>query len=277
MQSSDKSATTCTSTSVNSNSSNKSIHAIATPTKTKIRKSAVHKADKRKSNVLIKDEDRSSTSIELSFGDDGSDGKKMEVKYDSKSKRESKKGVVEGSSSHNDHQHEKKCCSNSSAPLISKSTSAVASIRVHPFLRIPKKIVIKTIQNPMVQKLISLPLTVCLFLVVKKVFLHPQSLENFFKWMEHHPNKGMAAYLIIYPFHMVLFLPGTPLVMGAGYIFKIRFGWVWGVGLCSIITLLGSLVGSIMCFLLGRYCMRGTVRRWSKKYPMFDPIDAGKS
>ena len=74
---------------------------------------------------------------------------------------------------------------------------------------------------------------------------------------------------------MLLFLPGTPLVMGAGYIFKVKFGWLVGVSLCSIISLGGSLMGSVMCFLVGRYCLRGTVRRWSKKYPLFDPIDAG--
>ena len=143
-------------------------------------------------------------------------------------------------------------------------------------MQLPIRIVRKTAQNSMVQKFMSIPVSICLFLLIKKVFLHHKSLENFFVWMEEHPNKGMAAYLIIYPFHMLLFFPGTPLVMGAGYIFTIRFGWLIGISLCSIITLFGSLIGSIMCFLVGRYCMRSTVRRWSKKYPLFDPIDAGK-
>ncbi len=141
-----------------------------------------------------------------------------------------------------------------------------------PFMRSCLKI----IQNKLIQKFISIPLSIFIFIIIKKIFLHHQSLEYFFTWMEQHPNKGMAVYLIIYPFHMLLFLPGTPLVMGAGYIFKLRFGWLWGVSLCSIITLFGSLIGSMMCFLLGRYCMRSSVRRWSKKYPLFEPIDAGE-
>ncbi len=158
----------------------------------------------------------------------------------------------------------------------SSSSTSPATFNILKILQIPKQYLIKLLSNSILQKFLSIPLTILFFLIIKKLFLNHDSLETFFTWMERHPNKGMAAYLIIYPFHMLLFLPGTPLVMGAGYIFKIRFGWLWGVSLCSIITLFGSLIGSIMCFLLARYCIRGTVRRWSKKYPMFDPIDAGK-
>lgn len=160
--------------------------------------------------------------------------------------------------------------------LQSPSKNTASSSQLQSIVQRPAKCCAKTVQNKMVQKFLSIPITIGIFLIIKKIFLHHQELEYFFTWMEQHPNKGMAAYLLIYPFHMVLFLPGTPLVMGAGYIFKIRFGWLWGVSLCSIITLFGSLIGSIQCFLLGRYCMRSSVRRWSKKYPLFEPIDAGK-
>jgi len=77
--------------------------------------------------------------------------------------------------------------------------------------------------------------------------------------------------------HMVLCLPGTPLVMGAGFVFKVQYGWLAGVAFCSIVTLLGSLLGSVICFLLGRYCFRTSVRRYSKKYPIFEPIDLAVS
>lgn len=149
------------------------------------------------------------------------------------------------------------------------------STKHHHPLETPKTYCLKIIRNQLLQKLLTIPISIIVLFILKKIFAQHKSLEYFFIWMEQHPNKGMAAYLIIYPFHMLVFLPGTPLVMGAGYIFMIRFGWFWGVSLCSIITLLGSLIGSIMCFLLGRYCMRSSVRRWSKKYPLFDPIDAG--
>jgi len=130
----------------------------------------------------------------------------------------------------------------------------------------------RTIQNPLVQKLLSLVGSIVIIILIKKL-MRPGLLHEFLIWMENHPIKGLVAYLIIYPLHMVLILPGTPLCMGAGFVFKVQYGWLVGVSFCSMVTLFGSLLGSLICFLLGRYCFRTSVRRWSKKYPMFDPID----
>jgi len=130
----------------------------------------------------------------------------------------------------------------------------------------------QTVQNPLVQKLLSLIGSIVIIILIKKL-MRPGLLHEFLIWMENHPIKGLIAYLIIYPLHMVLILPGTPLCMGAGFVFKVQYGWLVGVSFCSIVTLFGSLLGSLMCFLLGRYCFRTSVRRWSKKYPIFDPID----
>lgn len=130
----------------------------------------------------------------------------------------------------------------------------------------------RSMQNPLVQKLLSLVGSIVIIVLLKKL-MRPGLLHEFLIWMENHPIKGLVAYLIIYPLHMVLILPGTPLCMGAGFVFKVQYGWLVGVSFCSMVTLFGSLLGSLMCFLLGRYCFRTSVRRWSKKYPMFDPID----
>jgi len=126
-----------------------------------------------------------------------------------------------------------------------------------------------------VQKLCVVVTLFAFFVIIKKV-IRPNLLHDFFIWMEGHPTKGLIAYTLLYPFHMVLLLPGSPLVLGAGFIFKTQYGWVSGVLLCSILTLFGSLLGSIICFFLGRYWIREPVRRWSRKYPLFDAIDAGK-
>ena len=130
----------------------------------------------------------------------------------------------------------------------------------------------RSMQNPLVQKLLSLVGSIVIIVLLKKL-MRPGLLHEFLIWMENHPIKGLVAYLIIYPLHMVLILPGTPLCMGAGFVFKVQYGWLVGVSFCSMVTLFGSLLGSLICFLLGRYCFRTSVRRWSKKYPMFDPID----
>eukprot|EP00979_Chaetoceros_neogracilis_P000596 scaffold141_cov238-Chaetoceros_neogracile.AAC.6 len=94
----------------------------------------------------------------------------------------------------------------------------------------------RAMQNPLVQKLLSLIVSI-LFVLLLKRLMKPSLLHEFLIWMENHPIKGLVAYLIIYPLHMVLILPGTPLCMGAGH------------------------------------CFRKAVRRWSKRYPIFDPID----
>jgi len=130
--------------------------------------------------------------------------------------------------------------------------------------------------NPIFQKFGSIVFTITCFAFLQR-FLRPSAMEEFLSWMEVHPIKGIIGYTLIYPFHMIFFFPGTPLVMGGGFVFKLRFGWVGGVLLCSIVSLFGSLIGSVMCFLLGRYWIRGIVRRWAKKYPIFDAIDAAVS
>ncbi|KAL3904946.1 MAG: hypothetical protein SGARI_004686 [Bacillariaceae sp.] len=39
----------------------------------------------------------------------------------------------------------------------------------------------------------------------------------------------------------------------------------------------GSTLGAVTCFLLGRYLMRDTVKRWVRNYPLFDAIDVAAS
>lgn len=135
-----------------------------------------------------------------------------------------------------------------------------------------KKILISFLKNPIISKVLSL-LASLLFILLLKKLMKPELLHSFLIWMETHPIQGLLAYLVLYPLHMILILPGTPLCMGAGFVFKVQYGWFIGVAFCSLITLLGSLLGSVICFLLGRHCFQTKVRRYSKKYPMFDPID----
>lgn len=145
-------------------------------------------------------------------------------------------------------------------------------------LRVPtlKSRVLYVLRIPIVNKLISLLMSISVLLLLKKL-VRPSVLQNFLIWMEAHPMRGLVAYMIVYPLHMVILVPSTPLVMGAGFVFKVQYGWMAGVSFCSVVTLFGSLMGSIVCFLLARYCIRSRVRRWSKRYPMFDPIDEAVS
>lgn len=107
-----------------------------------------------------------------------------------------------------------------------------------------------------------------------KRLLNPSTFSNFLAWVQTHPKKGLAAYVVVYAFTVVCLLPGTPLTIGSGYIYKAAYGWGVGITIGSIFSTLGSLLGSVSCFLLGRYLMRDRVQMWVRNYPMFDALDA---
>ena len=101
-------------------------------------------------------------------------------------------------------------------------------------------------------------------------------IHVFLFWVKEHPGTGAAAFILVYASCTVLLLPGTPLTLGGGYVYKVTYGWVWGIVAGTIISTAGSLLGSCSCFLLGRYIMRDRVRKWGRKYPLFDAIDLGE-
>ncbi|KAL7519599.1 hypothetical protein ACHAWX_004358 [Stephanocyclus meneghinianus] len=102
-------------------------------------------------------------------------------------------------------------------------------------------------------------------------------IHDFLFWVKEHPGAGAAAFVLVYASCTVLLLPGTPLTLGGGYVYKVTYGWVWGIAAGTIISTTGSLVGSCTCFILGRYIMRDRVRKWGRKYPLFDAIDIAVS
>lgn len=102
-------------------------------------------------------------------------------------------------------------------------------------------------------------------------------IEKFLLWVKKHPGTGAAAFVVVYGTCVVLLLPGTPLTLGGGYIYKITYGLAGGVTISTILSLAGSLIGSCTCFILGRYIMRDRVRKWGRKYPLFDSIDIAVS
>ena len=104
-----------------------------------------------------------------------------------------------------------------------------------------------------------------LLIAVSKQYIDIASFfKSFLTWMQQNPRLGIAVYVIVYALHLVLLFPGTPFVLGAGYVYKTTYGWTLGIILCSFLSLFGSLLGSVGAFLLGRYCIKEWVRsRWS--------------
>lgn len=110
-----------------------------------------------------------------------------------------------------------------------------------------------------------------------KRWLQPDSSAKFLSWVQLHPYWGLGAFLIAIASCVVFMIPiGTPLTLGAGYIYKGVYGWTLGIAVGTVVSVLGSGIGAVACFLLGRYLMRDRVRKWIRKYPLFDAIDVGK-
>ena len=99
---------------------------------------------------------------------------------------------------------------------------------------------------------------------------------QFLEYAQANPHSAIVAFLLIIAVCVVFMIPiGTPLTLGCGYIYKGVYGWAGGMGLATFVSMAGSALGAVLCFLLGRYMMRDRVRLWIRKYPLFDAIDAG--
>lgn len=102
----------------------------------------------------------------------------------------------------------------------------------------------------------------------------PNFSSKFLAWVQAHPASGLIWIVLFISAAVVCMIPiGTPLTLGCGYIYKGAYGWRIGVLLATGVSMLGSALGAVACFLLGRYLMRDTVRKWIRKYPLFDAID----
>jgi len=111
----------------------------------------------------------------------------------------------------------------------------------------------------------------------EKRLLGSHRIKGFLFWVKEHPGKGAAAFIFVYGMFVVVLLPGTPLTLGGGFVYKAAYGWTGGVAIATFTSMAGSLFGSCSCFVLGRYVMRDRVRRWGRKYPLFDSLDIAVS
>jgi uncharacterized membrane protein YdjX (TVP38/TMEM64 family) len=113
-----------------------------------------------------------------------------------------------------------------------------------------------------------------LFAKPENRILKPDFAQHFLTWVQAHPASGLVWILIFMSVAVIFMIPiGTPLTLGCGYIYKGAYGWRLGVLIATCVSMLGSALGAICCFLMGRYLMRDTVRKWIRKYPLFDAID----
>mmetsp|Transcript_739 Transcript_739/g.1098 ORF Transcript_739/g.1098 Transcript_739/m.1098 type:complete len:292 (-) Transcript_739:351-1226(-) len=101
-----------------------------------------------------------------------------------------------------------------------------------------------------------------------------QLVEDFLAWIENNPVAGVFAFIGVYFLATVLFIPGSVLTLGSGFVFANAFGLGLGVYLASVSVFFGASTGAITAFLLGRYLLREWVQKLTKKYVIFEAIDA---
>lgn len=118
----------------------------------------------------------------------------------------------------------------------------------------------------------------CFFVDPEDRVIKPDFSDKFLNWVQDNPTLGLGAILVVIAAAVVSLMPiGTPLTVGCGYIYRGVYGWKMGIFVSTVVSMAGSALGAITCFLLGRYLIKDTVRRWVRNYPMFDAIDVGKS
>lgn len=76
---------------------------------------------------------------------------------------------------------------------------------------------------------------------------------------------GIVVFILAYILATILFLPGTILTVGAGFVFGLWWGFV-GVSI-------GSTAGAACAFLIGRYLARDKVQEVAARKPKFRVID----
>jgi uncharacterized membrane protein YdjX (TVP38/TMEM64 family) len=90
-------------------------------------------------------------------------------------------------------------------------------------------------------------------------------LRSFSAWAGNLGPLGFVLFVAVYALATVLFLPGWPLTVGAGF----TFGLVIGTAAVS----LGSILGASLAFLIARFFARGAIESMTAKNEKFRSID----
>jgi len=101
-----------------------------------------------------------------------------------------------------------------------------------------------------------------------------KGIDIFLQWIQDNPIPGVFAFMGVYFIATVLFIPGSILTLGSGFIFANVFGLGVGVLLASIAVFIGASAGAVVAFILARYLLRDWAENLTKKYPLFEAVDA---
>ena len=97
------------------------------------------------------------------------------------------------------------------------------------------------------------------------VFNPQEILRNALVWIDSLGSWGAIAFIVLYIFATVAFLPGSILTLGAGVVFGVFFGTVY--------VFIGATLGAIAAFLVGRYFARDWIAQKIAGNQKFKAID----
>lgn len=86
--------------------------------------------------------------------------------------------------------------------------------------------------------------------------------------------QSFYVYTAVYFVATVLFIPGGLLTLGSGFVFAMAFGLGAGVVLGVLAVFIGASSAAIVSFLLGRYLLRQPMEKLTKKYTIFEALEA---
>lgn len=92
-----------------------------------------------------------------------------------------------------------------------------------------------------------------------------ENLQSFLRWIDGLGALGLGAYIAVYILATVLFIPASPLTLGAGAIYGVIRG--------SMLVSIASTLGATAAFLIGRYLVRERVARNIATREKFQAID----
>ena len=126
---------------------------------------------------------------------------------------------------------------------------------------------IKTTKMPGLKaiKFVGIAIGVAVLIVIGKLLGIQDLLKNALDWIDSLGAWGPGVLIAIYILATVLFLPGSILTLGAGFL----FGVVWG----SIYVSIASTLGATCAFLVGRYLARDWVAQKIAGNEQFKAID----
>jgi uncharacterized membrane protein YdjX (TVP38/TMEM64 family) len=92
-----------------------------------------------------------------------------------------------------------------------------------------------------------------------------EMITNTLTWIDSLGSVGAIAFIIIYIVATIALIPASLLSLGAGVVFGVVFG--------SLYVLVGSILGAVAAFLIGRYFARDWIAQKIKGNRKFMAID----